>query len=196
MTTEKKDLKYYMGLPYTIVLRRDEDGDFVAKIQELVGCVSHGPEEAVALRRLEDVKAVWIQDCIESSEVVPEPRDDEDKLPSGKWLQRVPRSLHKKITYMAKQKEVSLNRMFTSILAEAVSTRGRFHHASAQTSGQVLDSAAWQHPDSERELHGVTASTPPRSGVPVQREMEKERSPLASIPPLRGGDFQGIRVYR
>ena len=30
----------------------------------------------------------------------------------------------------------------------------------------------------------------------VQREMERVRSPLASIPPLRGGDFQGIRVYR
>ena len=32
--------------------------------------------------------------------------------------------------------------------------------------------------------------------VPVQREMERGRSPLVSIPPLRGGDFQGIRVYR
>jgi hypothetical protein len=32
--------------------------------------------------------------------------------------------------------------------------------------------------------------------VPVQREVERGRSPLVSIPPLRGGDFQGIRVYR
>ena len=32
--------------------------------------------------------------------------------------------------------------------------------------------------------------------VLVQREVERVRSPLASIPPLRGGDFQGIRVYR
>jgi hypothetical protein len=32
--------------------------------------------------------------------------------------------------------------------------------------------------------------------VLVQREMERVRSPLASIPPLRGGDFRGIRVYR
>jgi hypothetical protein len=32
--------------------------------------------------------------------------------------------------------------------------------------------------------------------VPAQREMERERSPLVSIPPLRGGDFQGIGVYR
>ena len=166
MTTEKiKDLKYYMGLPYTIVLRRDEDGDFVAKIQELIGCVSHGPDEAVALRRLGDVQAVWIQDCIESSDVVPEPRVDEDNLPSGKWLQRVPRSLHKKLTKMAKQEEVSLNHMVTSILAEAVSMRARFNHASAQTSGPVINSAAWQHPDSEREMQWVMGSTPPLSGL-------------------------------
>jgi len=35
-----------------------------------------------------------------------------------------------------------------------------------------------------------------RDSVPVQREMETIRSPLVSIPPLRGGDFQGIGVYR
>ena len=32
--------------------------------------------------------------------------------------------------------------------------------------------------------------------VLAQREMEKGRSPLVWIPPLRGGDFQGIGVYR
>ena len=42
--------------------------------------------------------------------------------------------------------------------------------------------------------HRVTAIV--RDPVPVQREVERVRSPLVSIPPLRGGDFQGIRVYR
>jgi len=35
-----------------------------------------------------------------------------------------------------------------------------------------------------------------RDRVPVQREMERGRSPLVSIPPMRGLDFQGMRVYR
>jgi hypothetical protein len=26
--------------------------------------------------------------------------------------------------------------------------------------------------------------------------MEKQRFPLVKIPPLRGGDFQGMRIYR
>ena len=37
---------------------------------------------------------------------------------------------------------------------------------------------------------------PLRKTVLVQREMERGRSPLVSIPPHTGGDFQGIRVYR
>jgi hypothetical protein len=32
----------------------------------------------------------------------------------------------------------------------------------------------------------------PRRRVLVQPEMEKRRSPFVNIPPLRGGDFQGI----
>jgi hypothetical protein len=32
----------------------------------------------------------------------------------------------------------------------------------------------------------------PLPSVLAQREMEKQRSPLVWIPPLRGGDFQGI----
>ena len=41
-----------------------------------------------------------------------------------------------------------------------------------------------------------TSGTHEDTCVPVQREMERERSRLVSIPPLRGGDFQGIGVYR
>jgi len=38
---------------------------------------------------------------------------------------------------------------------------------------------------------GATTQT-----VLVQPEMENRRSPLVSIPPLRGGDFPGMRVHR
>ena len=36
MKTEKtKDIAYYESLPYTITIRKDDEGDFVARIQEL-----------------------------------------------------------------------------------------------------------------------------------------------------------------
>ena len=45
----KKEVGYYMQLAYTIIMRRDDDGDFVARIGELPGCAAHDatPNEAL-----------------------------------------------------------------------------------------------------------------------------------------------------
>ena len=115
-----KDLKYYLDLPYTKILRRDEEGEFVARIDELPGCVAHGKNEGEALERLKEVQALWITDSIESGDTVPEP---EETLPSGKWVQRVPRSLHRKLVSFAKREGVSLNQLVSTILSEAVGVR-------------------------------------------------------------------------
>lgn len=117
-----ENINYYLGLPYTEVLRRDEEGDFVAKIDELPGCIAHGKNKHEALERLEEAKALWITDCIESGDPVPEPVVEEG-LPSGKWVQRVPRSLHRKLVLLAKREKVSLNQLVTSLLSEAVGMR-------------------------------------------------------------------------
>ena len=109
----------YLRLPYTVVLRRDEQGDYVGRIEELPGCSAHGNTPQQALKNLEEVQALWIGDCLESGEVVPEPVLEET-LPSGKWVQRVPRSLHRKLVLIAKREGASLNQLVTSILSEAV----------------------------------------------------------------------------
>lgn len=92
MKIEKKVVAYYLGLPYTRTLRADEDGDVVAKIVELPGCSAHGADEQEALRNLEEAQRLWIEDCVAAGDAVPEPAT-EGPLPSGKWVQRVPRSL-------------------------------------------------------------------------------------------------------
>jgi antitoxin HicB len=117
-----KNLSYYLELPYTVILRRDEDGDYVARIDELPGCAAHGETQAQALEALEEAKEAWITDCLESGNAVPEPAPEEP-LPSGKWVQRVPRTLHKKLVALANRENVSLNQLVASILAEAVGAR-------------------------------------------------------------------------
>src|SRR5579863_8097615 len=119
---DAKNLDYYRSLPFGITLRKDDEGDWVARVEELPGCIAHGGTQAEALEKLEEVKAAWIEDAIESGDVIPEPKVD-DELPSGKWLQRVPRSLHKSLTEMAKREGVSLNQFVTTVLAEAVGTQ-------------------------------------------------------------------------
>jgi predicted RNase H-like HicB family nuclease len=72
-----------MGLPDTVVLRRDEEGDVVAKVKESTGCVAHGRDEREAPDSRKEIQRAWLEDCIESGQGVPEP-GIEECLPSGK----------------------------------------------------------------------------------------------------------------
>jgi len=122
MTTNDKNIDYYMELSYTTVLRRDPDGDVVARIQELPGCSTHGKNNQDALENLKEAQRLWIEDCLDAGDPVPEPEKD-DSLPSGKWVQRVPRSLHKQLQQHAKSQGVSLNQLVTSLLSESITSR-------------------------------------------------------------------------
>ena len=117
-----KTVEQYLELPYTIVLRRDEDGDIVARVDELPGCSAHGADREEALRNLEEAQRLWISDAIDAGDPVPEPVA-EDALPSGKWVQRVPRTLHRKLVQLARRENSSLNQLVTSLLGEAVGQR-------------------------------------------------------------------------
>jgi antitoxin HicB len=145
-----KSLAYYLDLSYTTVLRRDEEGDFVAKIDELPGCSAHGPNQNEALERLKEAQQLWIEDAIEAGDQVPEP-EQPLPLPSGKWVQRIPRSLHQKLVQLAKKENVSLNQLVTSILAEAVETKAwvdvtRKHAATNPLLAWLDPSHPWEGP--------------------------------------------------
>jgi antitoxin HicB len=120
--TKVKNINYYLSLPYTTILRRDEDGDILARIEELPGCMTHGADEAEAIANLASLKELWLKDALDNREEIPEPQESEP-LPSGKWLQRVPRSLHLQLTKQAAKEGVSLNQLVTSILAQQLTPR-------------------------------------------------------------------------
>ena len=125
----------FAALNYTIVLRQDEEGDVVASIKELQGCVAHGQDAMEALGALESMKRLWVESCLRDGGVVPLPEEDEE-LPSGKWLQRAPRTLHRKLIEAATQEGVSLNSFVCTCLAEAVGSRMRI---SQPTSPGILN---------------------------------------------------------
>ncbi len=131
-TDRQRHLNDYLKLPYTVTLRLDEDGDWVARVAELEGCVAHGSTQAEALSVVEEMKAAWIEDALEAGDPIPAPEHEED-LPSGKWLQRVPRTLHKRLADLAQREQVSLNQLVTSMLAEAVGSKSE----AKRTSGSV-----------------------------------------------------------
>lgn len=126
-------LEDFLALPYTIILRQDEEGDFVARIKELDGCVADGDDEESALEALRSMKKLWLEMALKKGASIPKP-ETMDELPSGKWLQRVPRSLHKKLADLSREEGVSLNQLVTSFLAEAVGTK----NSHAQTQSNLL----------------------------------------------------------
>ncbi|MCL2557915.1 MAG: type II toxin-antitoxin system HicB family antitoxin [Treponema sp.] len=104
------NVKEYLELPYHIVIRRiaDESGAYYfATVQEFDGCMSHGDSHEEAFENIHDAMAGWIEAKLEGGFPVPEPLDDGRY--SGKFVLRLPKSLHAKLALDAQREGVSLN---------------------------------------------------------------------------------------
>lgn len=124
------DISYYLSLPYTKVLRRDDEGDVVASIAELDGCIAHGSDEAEALRNLRDALAAWLESALDGGQAIPPPEIQEE-LPSGKFVVRLPRSLHQKLNRLAKRDDVSLNQVMVVAATEHLARQESRQHSAA-----------------------------------------------------------------
>lgn len=116
--TERKDLKFYLNLRYPITIHPDPDGGYVAEIEELPGCMTQAETIDEAFKAIEDARQVWIKGTYEMGQDIPLPRDMEEH--SGKFMVRIPRSLHRNLVRAAKREGVSLNQYVTSLLAAGV----------------------------------------------------------------------------
>ncbi len=116
--TERKDLKFYLNLRYPITIHPDPDGGYVAEIEELPGCMTQAETIDEAFKAIEDARQVWIKGTYEMGQDIPLPRDMEEH--SGKFMVRIPRSLHRTLAHAAKREGVSLNQYITSLVAAGV----------------------------------------------------------------------------
>jgi len=76
----KKDLKYYLNLPYTIRIFKyiEYNGKeyFGAEIPELPGCGAEGRTRKEALKKLQEAKRAWIEVSLERGLDIPEPKNN------------------------------------------------------------------------------------------------------------------------
>lgn len=117
-----KSVEDYLKLPYTIEIFRDETGDdasWVARVIELPGCITQGDTITDLAEMIEDAMRAWIESALADGDPVPEPRPLTDY--SGKFVTRVPRSLHRELVAAAGREGVSLNSYITMALSKAVS---------------------------------------------------------------------------
>jgi predicted HicB family RNase H-like nuclease len=100
----------YMRLPYTCLIKPVEDESgfyFHAYVLELDGCQSTGETSEEALSGLREAIESWIETKLENGFNVPLPLDT-DKF-SGKFVVRIPRTLHAKLAIEAEREGISLN---------------------------------------------------------------------------------------
>jgi antitoxin HicB len=74
MDKPKKDLDYYLSLPYSILLVPEGDGGWFAQIPELPGCMTFGDTQAEVLELIEDAKHLWLSHSLEEGDPIPEPQ--------------------------------------------------------------------------------------------------------------------------
>ena len=114
----KKNIDYYMGLNYPVAIERiseEDGGGFFASIPLLPRCMSDGGTLEEAYDNIEHAKKEWLRSMLERKMSIPEPADQEEF--SGKFLVRLPKSLHRTLAQISKREGVSLNQYVANALA-------------------------------------------------------------------------------
>ena len=117
----QKTVDDYLRLPYTIEVIYDDSGvapGYFARVVELPGCMTQADTFAELGEMIEDAMRLWIGMCMEQGRPVPEPRPAEEY--SGKFVVRLPRSLHRELAEAAEREGVSLNQWVNVALAKGV----------------------------------------------------------------------------
>lgn len=100
----------YMRLPYNYIIKlmRDESGSyFHASVLELDGCQSTGETFQEAYDSLMEAMEGWLEAKLENGFTIPAPLDN-DRF-SGKFVVRLPKTLHARLAMEAEREGVSLN---------------------------------------------------------------------------------------
>ena len=105
-----EDANIYLERPYNFVIRfiKDESGSYYyGKILEFDGCQTPGNTFQETYENLKDAMKEWIETNLDAGFEVPLPKGCEDF--SGKFIVRIPKSLHYRLAIEAEQEGVSLN---------------------------------------------------------------------------------------
>lgn len=111
----RKPLAYYLSLEYPFTTVADGDQAYFIKFPDLPGCMTQ-------VERLEDVgpmadeiRRLWIETEYDHGAEIPLPSEPAGY--SGKFVLRLPRSLHRTLAESAEREGVSLNQYVATLLA-------------------------------------------------------------------------------
>jgi predicted RNase H-like HicB family nuclease len=110
-----KDAENMMSKNYRVALQYVPDGYWIAEHPELPGCKADGETAQEALSSLDVSRELWIESRLATGLEVPEPQEAPQY--SGRFVLRIPKSLHRDLANEAEAEGVSLNSLVSNVLA-------------------------------------------------------------------------------
>lgn len=104
-------------------LARAEGGGFQISFPDLPGCISDGETISDTVRRGKEAFQSWMSARLHDRLPVPDPSRHEDRTLdaySGRFVQRIPRSLHAELAARADSEGVSLNSLVLALIANGL----------------------------------------------------------------------------
>jgi len=99
----------------------EEDEGYIALAPDLPGCSAWGKTEIEALTELRDAIEAWQESAISAGNPVPQPSiRSGTQAYSGRFVARVPRSLHRELAERAKVDGISQNQLVVYLLTKAL----------------------------------------------------------------------------
>jgi RNA polymerase sigma factor (sigma-70 family) len=149
---QKPTVAEYLELPYHVAVKseRDDNGSWwSATVDELPGCASRGSTPDEAVDQLRPVMEAWLAAALAENREIPVPEGaalGSRAAPShkGRFLVRMPSSLHEQLARAAEREQVSLNRFVTDALAGSLA-----RDEPAQPSASATPGASTSPPTSE-----------------------------------------------
>ena len=103
----------------------EEGGGFLITFPDLPGCMADGESIEETVTNGRDAFGAWISAVLDMGKPVPMPTAKPVELieASGKFVARLPKSLHARLTARAKKEGVSLNTLVLALIAESLGHR-------------------------------------------------------------------------
>jgi predicted RNase H-like HicB family nuclease len=121
MSGDQQPLSYYLALeyPYTVI---PDDGSYFIEYPDLSGCMTQAENASEIAAMADEIRELWLEAAWHDTNLpIPEP------VPlnySGKFVIRLPRSLHRDLSERAKREGVSLNTWVVTLLGQGNGAAG------------------------------------------------------------------------
>lgn len=110
----QQPLSFFLEQDYPFIVTPDPDGGYFLSYPDLPGCMTQVDSASDIAAAAEDIRSLWLESAHAHNLEIPLPKGTAGY--SGKFLVRVPRSLHRRLAQSAEQEGVSLNQYVVSLL--------------------------------------------------------------------------------